>query len=127
MIKGLFILFLFQSLGEAIHRFAHVPVPGAVIGMMLLFLSLPFFGALSDDLANASSHLIRHMSLLFVPAATGFIFYLLHSQNQTIPILAVVSLGTVIVIVVTALVMKNLVRGSYKPDNGTSKVSEHDH
>ncbi|MCK5894021.1 MAG: CidA/LrgA family protein [Endozoicomonadaceae bacterium] len=126
MIKGLFIILLFQLLGEAIQHLTGMLVPSSIIGMILLFLALPLFNSLSNDLTNASHQLIQHMSLLLIPSVSGFIFYLLHNQNQTLPILTVASLGTVVVIVVTALVMNQLVHGSHPMKDSFPKDPKND-
>ena len=71
MIAALTILLLFQLAGEVLVQLSGLPVPGPVIGMVLLFLALALRGSVSEDLRNTSQTLLSHLSLLFVPAGVG--------------------------------------------------------
>src|SRR5574338_656370 len=52
------------------------PVPGPVIGMILLFVVLVLRGGPGRDLSHTSGGLLQHLSLLFVPAGTGVMLHL---------------------------------------------------
>lgn len=71
MIRGFLILLLCQLVGELIARALDVPVPGGVIGMLLLFLGLLLYRGVPDDLEKTSQGLLRQLSLYFVPASVG--------------------------------------------------------
>ena len=75
MIAALAVLLTFQLLGEAIAQVSHLPVPGPVIGMVLLFLALQWHSALPESLRTTAQTLLSHLSLLFVPAGVGVIQY----------------------------------------------------
>lgn len=85
MIAGLTALLACQLLGEIVVRALGLPVPGPVLGMVLLVglfaLRLRVFGR--DDLAGhaepvgvAADGLLRHFGILFVPAGVGIVQYL---------------------------------------------------
>lgn len=75
MIQGLSWLLLFQLAGELLVLLLDWPVPGPVAGMALLFLALLWRGGPGRRLAQASSQLLLHLSLLFVPAGAGVVLY----------------------------------------------------
>src|ERR1700736_2497870 len=82
MIASLSLILLCQLIGEVAVRALVVPVPGPVIGLVLLLLLLlardrfPTFarGPLANDgVESASRGLLANLSLLFVPAGVGVV------------------------------------------------------
>lgn len=71
MIRGLLVLLLCQLAGEGLARALDVPVPGGVIGMLLLFIGLLLYRGVPADVEQASQGLLRHLALYFVPASVG--------------------------------------------------------
>ncbi len=108
--RGLFILLLFQTLGEVGSRVLGLPLPGSVIGMFLLLGTLMIIGHAPEDIDKCSQTLIQNLGLLLIPAATGFGYYLIEVQGQILPIAVAASLGTVLTILFTALLMNKLIQ-----------------
>lgn len=106
MISALTALLLFQLLGEVLARWLDLPIPGPVIGMLLLFLALMLRGGPGDELRTTSQTLLQHLSLLFVPAGTGIIVHLHRVADEWLALLLSLLISTVATLVVTALVMK---------------------
>jgi holin-like protein len=108
MINTFATLLVFQTLGEGLAYALSLPVPGPVIGMVLLFVYL----LLKDDaiaaLAPTSLGLLRHLSLLFVPAGVGIMVHFQRVAAEWLPIAAALVASTVVSIVVTAAVVKSL-------------------
>ena len=75
MIRGLIILLAFQGAGEIITRLLSLPVPGPVIGMVLLLAFLIRRGRIDAPVDAVASTLTRHLGLLFVPAAVGVVMF----------------------------------------------------
>jgi holin-like protein len=67
----LLILLLCQFAGEALARILHLPVPGSVLGMLLLFAALVLRRRVPADLEQASQAVLRPLTLYFVPASVG--------------------------------------------------------
>ena len=76
MLQGFAVLLLFQLVGEVLERVASLPVPGPVVGMVLLLVALEAGLPGQDDLRTASSAALAFLSLLFVPAGVGIIEHL---------------------------------------------------
>ncbi len=74
-LQGLAFLLLMQSAGEALSHFLHLPVPGPVVGMVLLLPALQW-GAVQRAVAPAAGFLLTHLSLLFVPVGVGVMTHL---------------------------------------------------
>lgn len=106
MIAALTQLLLFQLAGEIVARGLELPVPGPVLGMLLLFLALAWRGGPPAELQTTSQGLLQHLSLLFVPAGTGIIVHLDRVADEWLPLLVSLLVSTAATLAVTALVMR---------------------
>lgn len=111
MIRGFAVLLAFQLAGEVLVRAAGLSFPGPVVGMALLLGALELRGGAGEGgLQAASSGLLAHLSILFVPAGVGV---MLHARRLAAewPALAVsLVLSTAATVVVTGLVGDRLRR-----------------
>ena len=73
MVDAIALLFACQLLGEIIHRLTGLPLPGAVIGMLLLIGWLAAVRRERPALVAVTTWLTGHLAILFVPAAVGVI------------------------------------------------------
>ena len=106
MLSALTQLLIFQLIGEVFARWLSLPVPGPVIGMLLLFASLVLRGGADQELQTTSQNLLQHLSLLFVPAGTGVMLHLHRVADEWLALLAALLISTLATLIVTALVMK---------------------
>lgn len=106
MINTFAILLLFQCLGEAVSTGLKLPVPGPVIGMLLLFIVLAASPRLMAVVETAGSELLRHMSLLFVPAGVGIMTAGAAVSGHVLAIVLSVVGSTLLTLAVTAFVMR---------------------
>lgn len=110
MIDGLIKVLLFQAFGEGIAFYFSLPVPGPVIGMLLLFLYLMARKNEAEKMASFSAPFLRHLALLFVPAAVGIMLHAQRVADEWLPIAAALIISTIVTIIVTALVIRLLKR-----------------
>src|ERR1700694_4136157 len=110
MIATLSLILLCHRAGEVVVRGLILPVPGPVIGLMLLLLLLlarDRFAALArgplhqDGVENASRGLLANLSLLFVPAGVGVVQKLDLVAEHGIAVAAVLALSVVVTLLVT--------------------------
>ncbi|MEG0474928.1 MAG: CidA/LrgA family protein [Carnobacterium sp.] len=73
--RQLFIILCFSFIGEMVSKGFDLPVPGSVIGMVLLFLALQFKLLDVKSVEKAGNFLLSNLSLLFVPASVGIMVY----------------------------------------------------
>jgi holin-like protein len=110
MLQALTLLFVCQLVGEAAVRAAGVTMPGPVLGMGLLFAGLLAFGRSGEALDRTADGILRHLSLLFVPAAVGVVQQagLIAAHWAAIATALVVS--TLLTLVVTVLSFRAVAR-----------------
>jgi len=106
MIKGLVILLLYQGGGEVLARALHSPVPGPVIGLVLLLVTLLWRQKTGPDLQLVATGLTSHLGLLFVPAAVGVVSFLPLLSGHMLSIAVVLIISVLLAMASTALVLK---------------------
>lgn len=110
MLAGLAALLLCQLAGEAVVRAISLPVPGPVVGMVLLFALMIARAPLPALLRDTADGILRHLSLLFVPAGVGLVNNLDRLGSDGLLLLLVVVVSTVIALASTALVFAGVAR-----------------
>lgn len=126
MLAALTTLLVCQLAGEAIVRALALPVPGPVVGMMLLFILMLARAPLPKETGDTANGLLKHLSLLFVPAGVGVVQHAGTLGGDSLRLIAVVVLGTVIALTVTALTFAGVARlmGSDDLDPNNSGKAE---
>jgi len=104
-LNGVTLLLIYQLIGEFSVLLLRIPVPGPVLGMILLFLTLMLRKGSGESLDSASSTLLSHLSLLFVPAGVGMMVHFDRIANEWLPISVALLLSTVLTMAVTAAAM----------------------
>jgi holin-like protein len=97
-------LLVFQSVGELLSRGLSLPLPGPVLGMMLMLIGLRF-EAVRTPVAQCASFLLTHLSLLFVPVGVGVMTHLALLGQYGGRMLVIIALSTWIGLAVTAMVL----------------------
>jgi holin-like protein len=128
MIASLSLILLCQLAGEAFVRGLGLPVPGPVIGLMILLVLLlarDRFAAFArgplqgDGVESASRGLLANLSLLFVPAGVGVVQKLDLIVDHGIAFLGVLVISVLITLLVTVatflVASKLLTRGGTAP------------
>ena len=108
MLESLAVLLLCQLIGELIVLYLGIPVPGPVVGMLLLFVGLMIRGNIPEPLAQTANGLLEQLSLLFVPAGVGVMTHLTLLGKQWLPLTASLVISTLLTIAVTGLLMQKL-------------------
>lgn len=103
-LRGLAWLLVFQSIGEVISRGFSLPLPGPVLGLILLVPALRF-ALVREPVAECADFLLAHLSLLFIPVGVGVMTHLALLSQYGGRMLVVIALSTWIGLAVTALVL----------------------
>lgn len=103
MIYAIAALFVFQLLGELVVHVFSLPLPGALVGMLLLFAGLLFHGRVPDALVRTGSTLLQHLMLLLVPSVAGVMMHFGRVAKEWQPFLIACVVGAAVTLVVTAL------------------------
>lgn len=109
MLLGFFCLLVFQFLGEALVVWANLPIPGPVMGMLLLLGTLVINGGVPELVRTPAEGLIQHLSLLFIPAGVGLMMHLNVLRQEGWIVASALIGSTFAAMFVTALLLKWLI------------------
>jgi holin-like protein len=128
MIASLSLILLCQLAGEVFVRALGLPMPGPVVGLMLLLVLLMArdrFAGLArgplqgDGVESASRVLVANLSLLFVPAGVGVVQNLDLVAEHGIAFLGVLAISVLVTLLVTVatflLASRLMARGGKPP------------
>ncbi|MFK0299775.1 CidA/LrgA family protein [Brevundimonas sp. NPDC090276] len=116
MIGAIALLFVCQLAGEVIHRLTGLPLPGSVIGMVLLLGWLAFVPRERLTLTQVTGWLTAHLSIMFVPAAVGVMQEGAILSRYGLGIVVAVVVSTLLTLVVTALVFRAVAGREPEPE-----------
>jgi len=108
-LTGLAWLLLCQTAGELLARLWQLPLPGPVVGMLLLLLALRW-PQVRTPVGAVADALLAHLSLLFVPVGVGVMTHLGLLSQYGLRMLVAIVLSTWVGLAVTALVLRWLLR-----------------
>ena len=118
-LRGMAWLLVFQSIGELLARGLALPLPGPVIGMILLLAALRLPGV-REPVSACADFLLSHLSLLFVPVGVGVMTHISLLGQYGLRMLVVVALSTLAGLGVTALSL-HLLRDRGSADSAAPK------
>jgi len=112
IINTLTILLFYQLVGEVAVRALAWSIPGPVLGILLLFLTLLVTegGKEYDELETQVSGFLMHLSLLFVPAGVGIMSYTGRIADEWKTIVITLILSSILTLIGSALIMKTVSR-----------------
>lgn len=98
--RGFLILIAFQLAGIEIHKLG-VPLPGAVLGLLLFLAALTLGMIRLEWVERAADFLVRHMLLLFVPLLAGLTVMGPVLRKNALPLIASTILSLIAVLLTT--------------------------
>ncbi len=111
MINGITWLLVMQLLGEFVVRATGLPLPGAVVGMLLLLAALVLRPPAQDaSIFRVSDALLRHLQLFFVPAGVGVTVHLGVLRHSALPIGAAMLVSWLVGLLVVGWIVQLRVR-----------------
>ena len=109
-------LLVLQWVGEVLVQALGLPLPGALVGALLLLVGLLLLGRLPKALEQTSGALLQNLMLLFIPIVAGVMLHFERIASEWLPFLASGIGGAVLTLLVTAAVFRwMLQRSGQKP------------
>ena len=110
LLRQLGVILVLCLLGELIHLAFNLPIPGNVLGMLILFLALSSNVIKLSMIDSLSDFLLSHLSFFFIPAGVGIISCLPLLRGKWLAFLSILLLSSVITMVVTGWTIQLYVR-----------------
>jgi len=118
MLNSVFLIFLFQLIGELVQKVLELNIPGPVIGLILLLTSLllskkydhKLIKNLKINLINSAENLVHYIPLFFLPVGVGVVMHLSFLEGTLVTVLFIIVFGTLITLAITGLLMEKLLK-----------------
>ena len=116
MLKSVFIILLYQLIGELFQKFFGLSIPGPVIGLILLLLTLLLIQKrqrvvpIKEDLFNSAEILLNYLPLLFIPVGVGVVMHLSLLEDNLSSVVFVIISGTLSTLALTGYIMEKILR-----------------
>ena len=116
MLKSVFIILLYQLIGELFQKFFGLSIPRPVIGLVLLLLTLLLIQKrqrvvpIKEDLFNSAEILLNYLPLLFIPVGVGVVMHLSLLEDNLASVVFVIILGTLSTLALTGYIMEKILR-----------------
>lgn len=117
MLHALTALLICQLVGETAARGLGLPLPGPVLGLLLMLSVLAIFPGFAARMRPTAQGILAHLSLLFVPAGVGVIGHVATLGTQTAAILLAVVASTILAIGAGALTFAAVARWTGSTDD----------
>lgn len=118
IIHGLLAVLLFQLIGELIVVWLSLPLPGPVLGMVLLLLVLLGAKRVPEPLRRVSDVLLSNLALLFVPAGVGLVLHFELLKSEWWIILLALFISSLGAAAITAFVFAALLKRQRRRTQG---------
>ena len=120
MLHTIFVILLLQLVGEILQKYFGLAVPGPVLGPIMLLglllgsqrMTIGWIPEFRQRMVHSAETLLSYLSLLFVPIGVGVIMHLQLLEGQLIAVLGVIVIGTIMTLIVTALIFRLLRQGN---------------
>lgn len=103
MVPALVAILTFQLIGEVATRGLSLPLPGPVVGLVLLLAAMRAVPRLAVALRPAAQGILGHLSLFFVPAGVGVVAHLELLREHGLALAAAIMGSTVLALMAGAL------------------------
>ena len=104
--------------GELAAHLVPLPIPGSIYGLVLMLVLLMLKIIRLEYVKDTGDFLLTLMPIMFVSPLVGLIETYDSWKGFVVPILAVSTVGTVLVMAVTGLVSQSLIRLKEKKEGG---------
>lgn len=98
LFKQLGLILAIDFAGEAISRLSGIPVPGSIVGMILLLILLKTKTLRVEQVSEVTDFLLAHINFFFIPVGVGLMVSYKYLEGHYLA-------GIVLILVTTAIVM----------------------
>lgn len=101
-------------LGEFISQVLSLPIPGNILGMIILLVLLWTKVVKLDQIETISNFLLDHLAFFFIPAGVGLMTSVGIIKDSWLKLIVVCIATTIIIIASTGLIVQHITRKNTK-------------
>ncbi|MGL5821204.1 MAG: CidA/LrgA family protein [Sarcina sp.] len=110
LLREMLIILSIYFVGEFLSKGLHLPLPGNILGMLILLLLLCLKVVKVEHVDNVSTFLLDHLAFLFIPAGVGVLNAMNVLEGNIIKLLIIVITSTMVIMAVTGLIVQNVMK-----------------
>lgn len=110
--------------GEIISKLLNLPVPGSIIGMVLLFVLLTSNLIKVEKVENLANFFLDHLAFFFIPAAVELMTSFASLKGSILKIIILCILTTIIVIGITGIIVQFICNKKSPKDNKKNLINK---
>ncbi|AOZ94044.1 CidA/LrgA family protein [Paenibacillus crassostreae] len=122
IIAQVVLLYLFYLAGEFVQKLLDLPIPGSIVGMLLLFVLLLFKTVPVSWIEDGSSTIILYLPLFFIPSTVGIVNHLNIFSGRGLVMILILVVSSAITIGAAAHTSQWLARRKH---TGQGEISGH--
>ncbi|AIQ68348.1 CidA/LrgA family protein [Paenibacillus graminis] len=96
------VLYIFFLAGDYLQKLMHLPVPGSIVGLLLLFILLLFKIVPVKLIEDGSLFILAYLPMFFIPATAGIMNHLDIFSGRGLMMIGILVASSVLTMVVTA-------------------------
>lgn len=104
------ILFIVFYIGTWIQQYFQLPIPGSVIGLILMFLLLVSGLYPVSWIEEGASLMVKHLVIFFIPAMVGILNYFTLFKGKGLLLFIITIVSTLLVMVISGAVSQALAK-----------------
>lgn len=117
LLREMLLVLAIYFVGEFLSKGLHLPLPGNILGMIILLILLCTKIVKVEQVDNVSTFLLDHLAFLFIPAGVGVLNAMNVLDGHIIQLLVIVVTSTMVIMAVTGTIVQTVMKIMDKKKN----------
>ena len=109
MLREFMLIFTINYVGILLSKILHLPLPGTIVSLLLLFLMLQFKVLKLEKIENAANFLLLNMTLFFMPPTVKIIDSYDLLEKDLVKIIIIIVVSTFLTMGITGKVVQMMI------------------
>lgn len=109
MLREFMLIFLINYVGILLSKILHLPLPGTILSLLLLFLMLQFKVLKLEKIENAGNFLLLNMTIFFMPPTVKIIDSYELLEKDLFKIIIIILVSTFLTMGITGKVVQLMI------------------
>ena len=109
MLKEFMLIFTINYVGMLLSKILHLPLPGTILSLLLLFLMLQFKVLKLEKIENAGNFLLLNMTIFFMPPTVKIIDSYELLEKDLFKIIVIILVSTFLTMGITGKVVQLMI------------------
>ncbi len=109
MLREFMLIFTINYVGMLLSKILHLPLPGTIVSLLLLFLMLQFKVLKLEKIENAGNFLLLNMTIFFMPPTVKIIDSYELLEKDLFKIIVIIIISTFLTMGITGKVVQLMI------------------